>query len=793
MATYDQLVEATLKAHSAGDTANAQIFADMAKELKVAPVTGAAQIPGTIRAAPPEAPLSMREKISGAIETPVALAANLVSGPVTYLAGAGGPDFQRKVASQIQYQPRTRLAGQALEAVGSGLEASKLPPFMPMIGGATNALAPAMRAVGDVAGSEGSLISGAVGNALANRAAKTQAANVSGSYAAAPIIDAAQAASRQGLAVNPAITNPTMGNRAKGMLVGATFDEAAAKANANQTTAVVRKDLGLAPNEPLSAAAVDTALNTASKPYDVVRKMPQLAPDDKVIASMESLRIPMLIGDEGASAKVNLLIDTAIDKVSQGRAGALVIDDIRQLRKQAQSVYKARDAGTNPAPADVAAADAKIGLASTLEALIDANVTDPNVLGDIKLARTRMAQIYDHDRAINYANGTVDPQAYAKMLNERKGSMTGVGADIGRVAATFPEVMNTQTPSAMGLPKVTRSGITAAGGALLGGAVAGYPGAIAGASLGGAAGWTGTQLAARRMAAPSYQQAYAAPTDYRPTPSLLRPVEPNLSTTNALAPYDFRNALVQPSEVPNFTIGRSAPQVTTGAPPVGPPQLGAPSAQGTLQGVAQRRAFDYNMQSSLEQQAAQQAAAQAAAGRQVTGAGTLFDLDPITGRLREASAGIRGATPETWMADTGASLKAASEKVSKGQLFDLSAAEKVAWDKTKVDLAAAMPEFKGLSDKALAAKAMDRQWVNDTIDKIRQKAQAFDDISNRAETAQAARNATMQREKMLDLLSSLEDSLRPARPTSVGGQGPKTRAFNRNKLAPLSENQLGNQ
>jgi hypothetical protein len=483
-------------------------------------------IPGTIKPAEPEAPRSLFQRAMGNIETIPALAAGAVGGVVTPIAQLGyeltqgkaftpqgkaeAAQFGQQVQSQF-YQPRTPEAQRNVQAIGEAV----IPLAGLHIGGPANALAPATRAVTDAARAEGSLISGAATNALAARAAKIQEANVAKSYAAAPIIDAAQAANRTGLAVNPAITNPTMGNRAKGMVVGTAFDEAAAKANAAQTTNLVRKDLGVAADQPLNATAVESALDKASKPYNAVRQIPNLAPDADVVNSIESLRVPKLIGDEGAAAKVNALIDASIEEINKGRSGSLVIDDIRQLRKQAQNVYKARDKGNNPAAADVAAADARMGIANALESLIDANVKDPQVLGDLKAARVKMAQIYDHERAINFANGTVDPQVYAKLLDERKGNMSGVGADIGKVAATFPELMSAQTPSAQMMPKVTRSGITAAAGALTGGAIAGYPGAIAGASMGGAAGYTGTQLAARGMIKPEYQASRAMPKDYR--------------------------------------------------------------------------------------------------------------------------------------------------------------------------------------------------------------------------------------------------------------------------------------
>ena len=753
-------------------------------------------IPGTIKPAEPEAPRSLFQRAMGNIETIPALAAGAVGGVVAPIAQLGheltqGQAFtpQGKAAAaqfgqQVQgqfYQPRTPEAQRNVQAIGEAV----VPLAGLHIGGPANALAPAIRAIGDVTRSEGSLVSGAASNALAGRAAKTQAANVAGSYAAAPIIDAAKAAERTGLAVNPAITNPTLRNRAKGMVVGPAFDEAAAKANAAQTTELVRKDLGVAPDQPLNAGAVESALDKASKPYDVVRQIPNLAPDSGVISSIESLRVPKLLGDEGTSAKVNALINASIDEISQGRSGALVIDDIRQLRKQAQNVYKARDKGNNPAAADVAAADARIGIANALESLIDANVSDPKVLGDLKAARVKMAQIYDHDRAINYGNQSVDPQVYAKLLDERKGNMSGIGADIGKVAATFPEVMSTQTPSAQAMPKVTRSGITAAAGALAGGAVAGYPGAIAGASIGGAAGWTGTQLAARGMTNPAYQTANAIPKDYRPAQNMLRPVEPNYGP-NQMVPYDYSQSVVMPGETPNFVFGRPEAQVNVGTQ-YAPNQLPAPSAAGTLGAVAAERARAAGMSRTMGTQAEAQQAAAEAATRQPTGRGSVLEFDPITGTYKVGGAGVKGATPEVFMSDTGASLKSASEKMASNQPFSLTAAEKVAWEKTKVDLAAAAPEFKSLSAKELSSKMQDRQWVSDTIDKIREKAQAFDEISKRASTAQAIRDAAMKREQMMDLLANLEDSMRAARPVQKGGQGPKTRAFQRNMLTPEQE------
>lgn len=509
-------------------------------------LTGADAIPGqrSISQAVPEP--SLKDRLMGVVETPIALGAGAVSGLVAPVAGVVGSLFSGKygtqegvrageeVARQVQsqfYQPRTETAQQALSAIGKVTEPLVGVPI-PTLNALGQATPAAARAIRDVARSEANLVGGAIAAPFEVRAANKQAQRVAQSYANAPIIDAAKAAERIGVAVNPAITNPTVANRAKGMLVGPAFDEAAGQYNAAQTTKVIRKDLGVAANEQLTPAAIEKALDEAGKPYDVVRQMSVLKTPDESLAALQSLKKPALIGGEKSASAVGSLVDDAINKLQEGRSGALLLDDIRSMRRNANAVYKAQS--INPDPLAIAQADAQMSIASILENVIDANAPSPKVLSDMRAARVRMAEIYDHERAINFANQTVDPQVYAKLLNERQGRMSGVGADIGKVAATFPDIMGTQAPAAQIAPKVTRSGALSAAGALLGGAVGGYPGAIGGASLGGAAGWTGTRMAAKNMLNPEYQSARAMPKDYRPAQNRNK-LAPTAKSQNALA------------------------------------------------------------------------------------------------------------------------------------------------------------------------------------------------------------------------------------------------------------------
>lgn len=110
-------------------------FASMSDAaLRMLSAGSAGQIPvepGAVTAPTVQPEQTVADRVRGLVETPFALAANIATGPLTYLAGAVSPEFQRQVASNIQYQPRTQTAQNVLEAVGRGAEATKIPPFMP--------------------------------------------------------------------------------------------------------------------------------------------------------------------------------------------------------------------------------------------------------------------------------------------------------------------------------------------------------------------------------------------------------------------------------------------------------------------------------------------------------------------------------------------------------------------------------------------------------------------------------------------------------------------------------------
>lgn len=612
------------------------------------------------------------------------------------------------------------------------------------------------------------------------------------SYAKAPQLDAAAEAQRLKIALNPADIDPSVSTRFLSAAAGPRGPEALALANKPRVTEIAKGELGLDPATSLTGDAYKQARANLAAPYDAVRQLPTMVADQTTVKNLNELRKnDKIIGGEGVAKKVNKLVDDAVNKTQAGLTGSELLDNVRALRADAKKIYN----NQNATPKQVAVADANLAIANQLESMIESNIFNPKLLDQFRDARQKMARTYAYEGATDFNTGMVDVSKLAR-ITSKDNALTGDIASLGKIAGNFPDVFTSTAASKFyDLPRLSRSGLAGGGGALIGSQF-GLTGSIVGGLVGGGIGEFGGALAANRMASPSYQAGLKLQ-DFRIPTNQLAAASAPIPQNQAVVPFDPRNALVDPTEIvgytqdgspitaaqafsrPNFTIPRPGPEVRTGVQPTAP-QLPAPSPEGTINALRAEDARRAGVSRTLGQQAeAQQAAAEAAARRPATGE-VILDIDPITGRMREASQGIKGATPETFL--NLSSLDQAAKKVTAGKLFDLTADEKVAWDKTTVDIKDLGTGYNKLSDKAIANKIMDRKWVAEAYSKAREKAAMFDDIAQRAANEQTRRDAGIKRDQMLDLLSTLEDNLRAPRPTSAGGQGPKTREAIRNRL-----------
>lgn len=738
----------------------------------------------------PEVPRTFMQRAMGTAAAPLDIALTMgsaaargLAAPVYGLVTGRGEEGAKEVLSGIR-QPQTPEAQAALQAAAPMLQA--LPP---VIGAGQPALATAgaaSRQTGRAVGQEAQMVRGAIEAPLAaRREAQALKASIA-DYQRAPQIDAAQKAVEYGIALNPAESNPNLSNRARSMLVGnRDINAQLAAQNAPKWTELAKRDMNIPQQTQLNAEGFAQSRKQFEGPYEQIRRMGTMTASPEVRSLLEGLYITEpTVGGEVAARRVNKLVADAVKKTSEGIDGSRTLDSIRQLRRDAQAIRNAQKLGQAPSPEKLAEADVKLQIANTLEEMVEENIFDPRFLSQFRDARRGLAKTFAYEEATDFNTGRVDPMTIARRT-QQDSNLTGIIADIGAIAGNYPEIAAASVPASFAQRRITRSGIAGTIGAGIGTVTPLGP--IAGGVLGAGIGEAYTGLRARKIGTPEYQQRFAAPVDRRIRPPQVNELAPPTPGTPAL--YNWENALVRESEMPyrpDFTFVPTPPEAQFVGPRLGPAQLPAPSAEATMGALRAEDVRRAGVSRAIGQEAeAAQAAAEAAARRPATRE-VILDFDPVTGRYREASQGLRGATPETFQ-NFGANLESAAGKVTQGRRFDLTAAEKVAWERTKVDLAEVAPGMKALSDKAIAEKMMDRQWVADAVRTAREKAAAFEQIAARAKDAQARQKALADRERMMDLLETLEAKFSAGRPQPSGGQGPKTREFQRNQLLQRQE------
>lgn len=255
----------------------------------------------------------------------------------------------------------------------------------------------------------------------------------------------------------------------------------------------------------------------------------------------------------------------------------------------------------------------------------------------------------------------------------------------------------------------------------------------------------------------------------------VRPVTPEITRFEPGVPRFGRGAAeAQPMQF-NEATGRFYPAAKAGAP--AGPIVGAPS---TLSRAVEKIAGEMSFPTKTQYQRVQ-------VGVDAQGA-PVFEVRQVPLELSPAEA------------------KKYALPTRESQAFNLTAEERIAFNKAKADIAVVEPGFNKLTDAQVAAKMADRAWVADTVqaarDKLaalgRQEAATAEALANRNNLRQmgqeiTARKAELEKiradkQSLMDSLEALEERLRAPRPIELGGQGPKTRAAQQqsrtNMLAP---------
>jgi hypothetical protein len=694
------------------------------------------------------------------------------------------PEYQGEAGRQIMdFIGENFQKGAKWIADKTGIPASDVESYMASLGVATPAMArPLARTVQEVSAP---LVEKAVIGAKLPLEPMLQARRERLSaedYARGPQIDAAREAQRLGIALSPEDIQPSIGTRTISAIAGEQGARAITTVNKNQVRKVALNELGLPENTQFDSKQpfIDARIKVA-EPYNQVRQLPTMKADADLLASLDKLRPDeTVIGSERYAKGINRIIDDAAKKTTEGLTGAELLKNVQTLRRRAQKTYDNKSADL--AALDVA--DTNLAIANVLESMMESNIFNPRLLSDFRQARQKMAKTYAYEGATDFNTGMIDVNKLSR-ITSKDNAMTGDIAALGKIAGNYPDAFAVKPSTGFAdTPRIARASIGGATGAALGSQF-GYAGAAFGGLMGTLAGEGIGSLAASRIASPSYQAGLSLRDARIPVSQVATAAQP-IPQSQAIVPYQAPVEVLMPGQgpyQPNFVIqpNQYGPRVETPGFAPAPPQLTAPSGQATLSGLRAEDVRRSGMSRTLGQQAEAQQAALEAASRQPTRGAVELQINPLTG-APEISTGVRGATPSTFQ-DFGTSLQSATNKAASGRTFDFTAAEKVAFDRTRVDLAEILPGMKTLSDKTIATRIQDREWVQDAITKARDKAIAFEQIASRAKTRDAQQQAIANRERMLDLAEQMENSLRVARPDVSGKtQGPKTRAAFREGL-----------
>jgi hypothetical protein len=694
------------------------------------------------------------------------------------------PEYQQETARQIMdFIGENFQKGAKWIADKTGIPASDVESYMASLGVAAPAIArPVARTVQEVSAP---FVEKAVIGAKMPFEPMMQAKRERMSledYARGPQIDAAIEAQRLGIALSPENIQSTIGTRTLSTIAGEQGSRAITDVNKNQVRKVALNELGLPETTQFdSKIPFNNARIKVAEPYNQVRKLPTMTADASLLSSLNKLRPDeAVIGSERYSKGINAIIDDAVIKTTNGLTGAEVLKNVQTLRQRAQKTYNNKNADL--AALDVA--DTNLAIATALESMIETNIFNPKLLSQFRDARQKMAKTYAYEAATDFNTGIIDVNKLSR-ITEKDNAMTGDIAALGKIAGNYPDAFAVKPSKGFAdTPRIARASIGGATGAAIGSQF-GVGGAAFGGLVGTLAGEGIGSLAASRIASPSYQAGLTLRDARIPVSQVATAAQP-IPQSQAIVPYQAPVEVLMPGQgpyQPNFVIqpNQYGPRVGTPGFAPTPPQIAAPSGQGTLSGLRAEDVRRSGMSRTLGQQAEAQQAAAEAASRQTTRGAVELQINPLTG-APEISTGVRGATPSTFQ-DFGTSLQSATDKAASGRTFDFTAAEKVAFDRTRVDLAEIVPGMKSLSDKTIATRILDREFVQDAITKARDKAVAFEQIAARAKTERSKQEAIANRERMLDLAEQMENSLRVARPDLSGKQqGPKTRAAFREGL-----------
>lgn len=254
----------------------------------------------------------------------------------------------------------------------------------------------------------------------------------------------------------------------------ATLQEASLR-NQKVTNSLAKKALGLPDNRDITEEAIDNIRVESAKPYAEIESMATKAETElkdllKKTEGMSAHETEALRATPGTAERLNsLTVEAAADVRALREARNTATGKFRQFKRSAD-------------PAHLDEAQAALERANVLEAKIEAAAAEfgkPEMVDQLRSARTRIAKTYDVEKALNKANSNVDANVIGASLRAGR-PLSEELETIGKMALQYPpiskEISRTGSP---GVSAFQIAGMLA--GAFGGQAAVGAPGLLAGA------------------------------------------------------------------------------------------------------------------------------------------------------------------------------------------------------------------------------------------------------------------------------------------------------------------------
>jgi hypothetical protein len=260
-----------------------------------------------------------------------------------------------------------------------------------------------------------------------------------------------KAAQTAGYVLPPSQVSPTVTNRVlEGFAGKLTTAQQASTKNQSVTNRIVRKDLQLPEDAPLTFETMQAIRTEAAKVgYEPVRQFGKITADPDYARNLMEFAAKYDKSHGGMASLRNPEVEQILKDASRKEFDSQnVVELMRNLREQG---FANKSFGTNAR--DKALGGAQIDIANAIENLTERNLAAagmPDALNAFRDARKLMAKTFTAQKAINPATGNIDASKIGAMFKKDK-PLSGGMREIGRTAAAFPAATKEITTSMPGL------------------------------------------------------------------------------------------------------------------------------------------------------------------------------------------------------------------------------------------------------------------------------------------------------------------------------------------------------